>query len=206
MEVYTNVALSNIWHTPGIHVAWTLGNQHDGKALPGRRSCCRRRSMVQGVAGRNKSLACCFCWPPSSDIVTGFRCPSSPLSAGHLDALKRFIGFSINPGRTRNGGLAPHTCSLSSTPSEFAGVSRQGHFSYYLIRLIVLRSWWRQALRHSREGDSLSLITLERDIQTRSLNFTLTPLQHKYLKAPFYHRNLFQLHNQQWIILLYILL
>lgn len=49
----------------------------------------------------------------------------------------------------------------------------------------------------SREGDSLSLITLERDIQTRSLNFTLTPLQHKYLKTPFYHRNLFQLHNQQ---------
>lgn len=146
-------------------------------------------------------------------LISIFRCSNRFLlsvsrhrAQDSLNSLKRFIGFSINPGRTRNGGLAPHTSSLSSTSSEFAGVPRQGHFSYYLIRLIVLRSWWRQALRHSREGDSLSLITLERDIQTRSLNFTLTPLQHKYLKAPFYHRNLFQLHNQQWIILLYILL
>lgn len=163
------VALSNTRYTPGIHVAWALGNQHDGKALPGRRSSSRRRSMVQGVAGRNKSLACCFCWPSSSDIVTGFRCPSVTIECRTYWRSQAFHWVSINPGRTRNGGLAPHTRSLSSTPSEFAGVSRQGHFSYYLIRLIVLRSWWRQALRHSRERDSLSLISLEREIQTRSL-------------------------------------
>lgn len=63
-------------YPPGIHVDWTLGNQHDGKALPGRRSCCPRRSMGQCIAGGNRLLTCCFCWLPSSDVETSFRCSS----------------------------------------------------------------------------------------------------------------------------------
>lgn len=92
------VALSNTRYTPGIHVAWTLGNQHDGKALPGRRSCCRRRSMVPCISGRNKSLACCFCWPPSSDVVTDFRCPSVTIECRTYWRFQAFYWVFYTPG------------------------------------------------------------------------------------------------------------
>lgn len=86
------VTLSNTRYTSGIHVAGALGNQYDRKALPGRRSCGRRRSMVPCISGRNRSLTSL---PSQSHRGAGSpRCPapSTPQSA----RCRRAVRNSLN--------------------------------------------------------------------------------------------------------------